>query len=97
MKEQYPMTKISYTSTKKALLFKDTVTVWNELKKTYSTFFKELVFCLPDESEILKSLLFLSKRVNGIRMGCQKVIILRITSLKGYFFAVMPKTFSTIP
>ncbi|WP_309613717.1 nucleotidyl transferase AbiEii/AbiGii toxin family protein [Flavobacterium sp.] len=56
-----------YIHPKEALLFKDTAKVWDELKKTYTTSFKELVTgTLPDESEILKSLLFLSKRIEGI-------------------------------
>lgn len=53
-----------YIHPKDALIFKETVAVWNELKKAYTTSFKELVTgTLPDESEILKSLLFLSERI----------------------------------
>jgi len=62
-----------YIHPKEALLFKDTVTVWNELKKTYVTTFKELVTgSLPNENEILKSLLFLSKRVGEIGWSIEK-------------------------
>lgn len=57
-----------YIHPKEALLFKDTAKVWGELKKTYTTSFKELVTgTLPDESEILKSLLFLSERIQKIQ------------------------------
>lgn len=56
-----------YIHPKEALLFKDTAKVWSELKKTYTTSFKELVTgSLPNESEVLDSLQFLSKRISEI-------------------------------
>jgi hypothetical protein len=56
-----------YIHPKEALLFKDTVVVWETLKKVYTTSFKELVTgLLPDERDILNTLLFLSKRIEII-------------------------------
>jgi hypothetical protein len=49
------------------LLFKDTSTIWDTLKKVYTTSFKELVTgALPDERDVLNTLLFLSKRIEKI-------------------------------
>jgi hypothetical protein len=56
-----------YIHPKEALLFKDTVVVWETLKRVYTTSFKELVTgALPDERDVLDTLLFLSKRIEII-------------------------------
>ena len=52
---------------KEALIFRETTTVWETLKKVYLTDFKELVTgTLPKENEVLETLLFLSERVGKI-------------------------------
>lgn len=53
-----------YEHPKDALIFNKTSIAWNQLKKVYTTSFKELVTGnLPDESKILETLLFLSDRI----------------------------------
>lgn len=52
---------------KTTILFSDTKNVWNQIKNTYETSFKELVFGeFPKEQEILKTLISLSNRLNKI-------------------------------
>jgi len=49
------------------ILFSDTENIWNKIKDTYETSFKELVFGeFPEEKEILNSLISLSNRLNKI-------------------------------
>lgn len=62
-----------YVHPKEALLFKDTEVVWNTLKKVYVTSFKELVTgTLPDENDVLNSLLFLAERMQDIEWTIKK-------------------------
>ena len=60
-----------YNQPKNALIFNETATVWNTLKKTYTgSKFKELIIgesLPPDENEVLKTLMFLSNRIEGIK------------------------------
>ena len=60
-----------YNHPKKALIFNETATVWNALKKTYTgSKFKELIIgesLPPDENEVLKTLIFLSNRIEEIK------------------------------
>ena len=52
---------------KEALIFRETTTVWETLKKIYLTDFNELVTGkLPKENDVLETLLFLSNRVEKI-------------------------------
>lgn len=52
---------------KEALIFRETTTVWETLKKIYLTDFKELVTgTLPKENDVLETLLLLSNRVGKI-------------------------------
>lgn len=54
-------------SPKEALLFSETKETWGQMVNTYQTSFKDLVFRdFPDESEILKTLLEVSERLNTI-------------------------------
>lgn len=65
-----------YKHPKNALIFNETATVWNTLKKTYtSSKFKELIIgesLPPDENEVLKTLMFLSNRIEGIKWDIKK-------------------------
>lgn len=50
-----------------AVVFSDYVNVWNEVKKTYHTTFRELVTKpLPDEDSVLQTLQFLAERVGKV-------------------------------
>jgi hypothetical protein len=50
----------------KALIFKDSEKVWNSLKETYSSSFKNLVFGeLPEEREIFKTLVMIRERLKS--------------------------------
>lgn len=50
-----------------ALLFKSTAAVWEQLKKIYTSSFKEMVTGeLPKEGEVLETLMFLSGRIQKI-------------------------------
>ena len=52
---------------KESLFFSDLGEVWNKLKGTYSTYFKDLVYSdLPDEKEVYKTLLQIKDRINFI-------------------------------
>lgn len=59
-----------YLHPKEALIFRETEMVWNTLKKVYSSSeFNELIIGKakpPDETEVFKTLYFLSKRVEEI-------------------------------
>lgn len=56
-----------YQHPKYALIFNKTSMVWNELKKVYTTSFKELVTGkLPNENDVFETLIFLSKRIGLI-------------------------------
>lgn len=62
-----------YIHPKEALLFKDTKVVWDTLKKAYDTSFKELVTgTLPNENDVLNSLLFLAERIQKIEWTIKK-------------------------
>ena len=53
---------------KDALLFTDTVTIWNELKGTYNNEFGDLVYGqLPNEEDVLKTLLIVKDRLQNIK------------------------------
>lgn len=53
---------------KDALLFTDTVTVWNELKGTYNNEFGDLVYGqLPKEEDVLKTLMEVKHRLQNIK------------------------------
>ncbi|NOQ23802.1 MAG: nucleotidyl transferase AbiEii/AbiGii toxin family protein [Bacteroidales bacterium] len=55
-----------------AIIFSDTEKIWIQIKNTYVTDFKELVFGeFPDESEILKTLLKVSERLKGIKWNIE--------------------------
>ena len=50
-----------------ALIFKDLENVWNELKTIYSSNFKNLVYGeLPEEEDILKTLIMIQERLKSI-------------------------------
>jgi hypothetical protein len=50
-----------------ALIFKDLENVWNELKTIYSSDFKNLVYGeLPEEEDILKTLIMIQERLKSI-------------------------------
>ena len=50
-----------------SILFSDTTNVWHQIRKTYSTEFKNLVFGeLPSENAILNTLQEVSKRLHSI-------------------------------
>lgn len=52
---------------KEALLFKSTKDIWEEIKSTYNTEFKDLVYGeFPSEDEILKTLIRVGKRISDI-------------------------------
>ena len=56
-----------YQHPKDALIFIETSMVWNELKRVYTTSFKELVTGkLPNENDVFETLVFLSKRIGSI-------------------------------
>ena len=62
-----------YVHPKEALLFKNTKVVWETLKKVYDTSFKELVTStLPNENDVLNSLLFLAKRIQEMEWTIKK-------------------------
>jgi hypothetical protein len=62
-----------YQHPKDALIFSETAMVWNELKKVYTTSFKELVTGkLPDENTIFEALVFLSERIEKIEWSIEK-------------------------
>lgn len=62
-----------YQHPKEALIFRETSTVWNELKKVYTTSFKELVTGkLPNENAVFETLVFLSKRIEFINWKINK-------------------------
>ncbi|MBK0371158.1 nucleotidyl transferase AbiEii/AbiGii toxin family protein [Flavobacterium agrisoli] len=62
-----------YQHPKDALIFSETAMVWNELKKVYTTSFKELVTGkLPDENTIFEALVFLSERIEKIEWNIEK-------------------------
>lgn len=57
---------------KEALLFADTDNVWSELKNTYSNDFGKLVYGqLPDEKDVLKTLLLVKERIQTINWNIQ--------------------------
>ncbi|WP_291870906.1 hypothetical protein [Maribacter sp.] len=52
---------------KEALLFKSPEIIWNQLKDTYQNDFKFLVYgVLPNEDDVLTTILKMSKRLNMI-------------------------------
>lgn len=52
----------------KALIFEDLEGVWSKIKSTYNSSFKELLTGeLPDEKEVLKSLIDIRSRVEKIK------------------------------
>jgi hypothetical protein len=52
----------------KALIFSDTINTWNQIKKTYNSDFKALVFGeLPNEKDILNTLNYVSNRLKPIK------------------------------
>ncbi|OXE98092.1 nucleotidyltransferase AbiEii toxin of type IV toxin-antitoxin system [Flavobacterium araucananum] len=62
-----------YEHPKDALIFSKTSIVWNQVKKVYSTSFKELVTGnLPDENKVLETLLFLSDRIQKMKWSIKK-------------------------
>jgi Nucleotidyl transferase AbiEii toxin, Type IV TA system len=62
-----------YKHPKYALIFNKTSIVWNVLKKVYTTSFKELVTgSLPSENAVYETLVFLSKRIQGIEWEIKK-------------------------
>ncbi|MEO9257845.1 MAG: nucleotidyl transferase AbiEii/AbiGii toxin family protein, partial [Crocinitomicaceae bacterium] len=51
-----------------AILFSETENTWNQIKDTYNTSFKELVFGeLPPENDIKKTLIILGNRLKQIK------------------------------
>ena len=59
-----------------AILFSDTTNTWNQIKKTYNTDFKNLVFGeLPSENDILGTLQKVANRLNTIRGDFDKKAI----------------------
>lgn len=55
-----------------AIIFAETTRTWDQLKNVYSDSFKELVFGeLPDEKEILKTLITISDRLKKIRWNVE--------------------------
>ena len=65
-----------YQHPKEALIFGETATVWNTLKKTYTgSKFKELIIGkakAPDENDVFKTLVLLAKRIGGIEWDVKK-------------------------
>lgn len=62
-----------YQHPKDALIFSETTIVWNELKKVYTTSFKELVTGkLPNENAVFETLVFLSERIEKIEWNIEK-------------------------
>ncbi|WP_348797319.1 nucleotidyl transferase AbiEii/AbiGii toxin family protein [Flavobacterium adhaerens] len=62
-----------YQHPKDALIFSETAMVWNELKKVYTTSFKELVTGkLPTENVVFETLVFLSNRIEKIEWSIEK-------------------------
>lgn len=62
-----------YKHPKDALVFSKTSLVWDQLKKVYATSFKELVTGkLPEEKEVLETLLFLSDRIQKMEWSIKK-------------------------
>lgn len=57
---------------KKALLFANTENVWSEIKNTYSNDFSKLVYGqLPNEEDVLKTMLLVSKRLQSIKWNIE--------------------------
>ncbi|WP_264529228.1 hypothetical protein [Flavobacterium sp. N502540] len=62
-----------YEHPRNALIFSKTSLVWNQLKKVYSSSFREMVTGhFPEENDILESLLFLSERIQRMEWGIKK-------------------------
>lgn len=62
-----------YEHPKEAFIFSKTSIVWNQLKKVYTTSFKELVTGhLPDENKILETLLLISERLEKMEWSVKK-------------------------
>jgi predicted nucleotidyltransferase component of viral defense system len=56
----------------KSILFSDTINTWNQIRKTYNSDFKELVFGeLPTEKDILSTLNAVSNRLKSIKWTIQ--------------------------
>lgn len=54
------------------ILFSDTENVWNQIKNTYETSFKELVFGeFPDEKEIMNTLIAVANRLKNIEWNIE--------------------------
>jgi Nucleotidyl transferase AbiEii toxin, Type IV TA system len=52
----------------KALIFSDTLNTWNQIKQTYNSDFKALVFGeLPKEKDMLNTLNYVSNRLEAIK------------------------------
>lgn len=52
----------------KALIFSDTINTWNQIKKTYNSDFKALVFGeLPNEKDMLNTLIYVCNRLEPIK------------------------------
>ena len=53
-----------------AVIFSETKNIWQEIKSSYLTNFKSLVFGeFPDEKEILETLSKISSRLQGLKWG----------------------------
>ncbi len=64
-----------YNHPKEALIFSKTSIVWNTLKKVYSSSkFKELIIGkkIPEENDVFETLVFISKRIQGIEWNVKK-------------------------
>lgn len=62
-----------YEHPKDALIFSKTSVVWNQLKKVYTSSFKELVTGeLPDENAVFESLVFLSEKLQKMQWDIKK-------------------------
>ncbi|PKB15116.1 nucleotidyl transferase AbiEii/AbiGii toxin family protein [Flavobacterium sp. 5] len=64
-----------YKHPKEALIFSETTNVWDTIKKTYTgSKFTELIIgeaLPPDEKDVFETLLFLSKRIEGIEWNVE--------------------------
>ncbi|WP_222617351.1 nucleotidyl transferase AbiEii/AbiGii toxin family protein [Flavobacterium muglaense] len=62
-----------YLHPKEAIIFRKTSMVWNELKKIYTSTFKELVTgSLPNENAVFETLVFLSNRIAKMEWNIKK-------------------------